>query len=62
MEKNDNKAKMYMLPENTIQKVKQLAKAMKMTESAVIETLVDAVDEVSVSVTWKHTSRFRNND
>lgn len=44
MEKNDNKSKMYMLPENTIQKVKRIAKAMKMTESAVIETLVDAVD------------------
>ena len=62
MEKNDNKSKMFMLPEETIQKIKRLAKALRMTESAFIETLVDAVDEVSVSVTWKHTNRFRDED
>lgn len=48
------KPKMFSLTEKTVQKIKDIAKASYMTESGVIETLVNAVDNINISVNWNN--------
>jgi len=50
---NGTKAKMLILNEKSLEKLKKLTASAGMTESQFIEMLLDKVDDVEVSIKWK---------
>ncbi len=47
------KAKMLILNEKSLEKLKKLTASAGMTESQFVEMLLDKVDDVEVSIKWK---------